>query len=129
MWAERPQTAAQLRAGAGELSQALALAQLQPGDIVIREGTPPQAAPAKAAADEINWSVLVPAAASIGSHAGLRAGVAVLDTVTGAAYSAGDTGLFGTASVVKVMIAAYLLSRTLVPACSALRSCIMASML
>jgi len=48
MWAERPQTAAQLRAGAGELSQALALAQLQPGDIVIRDGTPPQAAPAKA---------------------------------------------------------------------------------
>jgi hypothetical protein len=48
MWAERPQTAAQLRAGASELSQALALAQLQPGDIVIREGSPPQAAPAKA---------------------------------------------------------------------------------
>jgi Flagellar hook-length control protein FliK len=48
MWAERPQTAAQLRAGAGELSQALALAQLQPGDIVIRDGTPPQVAPAKA---------------------------------------------------------------------------------
>jgi hypothetical protein len=48
MWAERPQTAAQLRAGASQLSQALALAQLQPGDIVIREGSPPQAAPAKA---------------------------------------------------------------------------------
>jgi hypothetical protein len=48
MWAERPQTAAQLRAGAGELSQALALARLQPGDIVIRDGTPPQVAPAKA---------------------------------------------------------------------------------
>jgi hypothetical protein len=48
MWAERPQTAAQLRAGAGQLSQALTLAQLQPGDIVIREGSPPQAAPAKA---------------------------------------------------------------------------------
>jgi Flagellar hook-length control protein FliK len=48
MWAERPQTAAQLRAGAGQLSQALASAQLQPGDIVIRDGTPPQAAPAKA---------------------------------------------------------------------------------
>jgi hypothetical protein len=48
MWAERPQTAAQLRAGADQLSQALALAQLQPGDIVIREGSPPQAAPAKA---------------------------------------------------------------------------------
>jgi hypothetical protein len=48
MWAERPQTAAQLRAGAGQLSQALALAELQPGDIVIADGTPPQLAPAKA---------------------------------------------------------------------------------
>jgi Flagellar hook-length control protein FliK len=48
MWAERPQTAAQLRARAGQLSQALALAELQPGDIVIADGTPPQAAPAKA---------------------------------------------------------------------------------
>jgi len=48
MWAERPQTAAQLRAGASELSQALARAELTPGDIVIREGTPPQPRPAKA---------------------------------------------------------------------------------
>jgi hypothetical protein len=48
MWAERPRTAAQLRAGATELTQALALAQLKPGDIVIRDGAPPQAAPAKA---------------------------------------------------------------------------------
>jgi hypothetical protein len=48
MWAERPQTAAQLRAGATELSQALNQAELTPGDIVIREGTPPQATPAKA---------------------------------------------------------------------------------
>jgi Flagellar hook-length control protein FliK len=48
MWAERPQTAAQLRAGATELSHALSQAELKPGDIVIREGTPPQAAPAKA---------------------------------------------------------------------------------
>jgi Flagellar hook-length control protein FliK len=48
MWAERPATAAQLRAGAGELSQALSAAELQPGDIVIREGTPPQPTPAKA---------------------------------------------------------------------------------
>ena len=48
MWAERPHTAAQLRAGAGELSQALSQAELMPGDIVIREGTPPQPAPAKA---------------------------------------------------------------------------------
>jgi hypothetical protein len=48
IWAERPATAAQLRAGAGELSQALARAELQPGEIVIRDGAPPQAAPAKA---------------------------------------------------------------------------------
>jgi hypothetical protein len=48
MWAERPVTAAQLRAGAGELSQALSRADLVPGDIVIRDGMPPQAAPAKA---------------------------------------------------------------------------------
>jgi len=48
MWAERPGTAAQLRAGVGELSQALSRADLVPGDIVIRDGTPPQAAPAKA---------------------------------------------------------------------------------
>src|SRR2546421_69813 len=48
MWAERPATAAQLRAGAGELSQALSQAELRPGDIVIRDGTPPQATVARA---------------------------------------------------------------------------------
>jgi hypothetical protein len=48
MWAERSATAAQLRAGAAELSQALSRADLQPGEIVIRDGAPPQAAPAKA---------------------------------------------------------------------------------
>ena len=48
MWAERPQTAAQLRAGAAELSQALTQAELAPGDIVIRQGTPPISQPAKA---------------------------------------------------------------------------------
>jgi hypothetical protein len=48
MWAERPATAAQLRAGAGQLSQALSRAELQPGDIVIRDGTPPQPVPARA---------------------------------------------------------------------------------
>ncbi len=32
MWAERPATAAQLRAGASELSQALSRAELQPGE-------------------------------------------------------------------------------------------------
>ncbi|GLR90690.1 flagellar hook-length control protein FliK [Bradyrhizobium iriomotense] len=48
MWAERPTTAQQLRDGAGELSQALAKADLKPGDIVIRDGTPPQPQPARA---------------------------------------------------------------------------------
>jgi hypothetical protein len=48
MWAERPATAQQLRAGAAQLSQALVRAELQPGDIVIREGAPVQVAPASA---------------------------------------------------------------------------------
>jgi hypothetical protein len=48
MWAERPATAVQLRAGAGQLSQALSRAELRPGEIVIRDGTPPLAAPARA---------------------------------------------------------------------------------
>ena len=48
MWAERPATAAQMRAGAAQLSQALSKAELQPGDIVIRDGTPPQPVPARA---------------------------------------------------------------------------------
>jgi hypothetical protein len=48
MWAERPATAAQLRAGAAQLSQALSKAELQPGDIVIKDGAPPQPAPAPA---------------------------------------------------------------------------------
>jgi hypothetical protein len=48
MWAERPATAAQLRAGASELSQALSQAELTPGDIVIRHGTPPQVTPVRA---------------------------------------------------------------------------------
>jgi hypothetical protein len=48
MWAERPATATQLRAGASQLSHALSRAELQPGDIVIRDGAPLQsrAAPA-----------------------------------------------------------------------------------
>ncbi len=48
IWAERPATTAQLRAGAAQLSQALSRAELQPGDIVIRDGTPPQSAPPRA---------------------------------------------------------------------------------
>lgn len=42
MWAERPLTAEKLRAGSAELSRALARAELKPGDIVVRDGTPPQ---------------------------------------------------------------------------------------
>jgi hypothetical protein len=48
MWAERPATATQLRAGASQLSQALSRAELQPGDIVIRDGAPLQPSPAPA---------------------------------------------------------------------------------
>jgi hypothetical protein len=48
MWAERPATAQQLRAGIGELNQALTRAELKPGDITVRDGTPPQPAPARA---------------------------------------------------------------------------------
>ncbi len=48
MWAERPATATQLRAGAAQLSRALVDAELQPGDIVIRDGAPPPPAPARA---------------------------------------------------------------------------------
>jgi hypothetical protein len=48
MWAERPATAAQLRAGAAQLSQALSKADLHPGDIIVRDGAPPQSAPARA---------------------------------------------------------------------------------
>jgi hypothetical protein len=48
MWAERPATAERLRAGIGELSRAMTRAELKPGDIVVRDGTPPQPAPARA---------------------------------------------------------------------------------
>ena len=48
MWAERPATAQQLRTGIGELSQALTKAELKPGDIVVRDGTPPPPPPARA---------------------------------------------------------------------------------
>ncbi|MGY4623811.1 flagellar hook-length control protein FliK [Bradyrhizobium sp. USDA 4486] len=48
MWAERPATAQQLRAGVSELNQALVRAELKPGDILVRDGTPPQPAPARA---------------------------------------------------------------------------------
>jgi Flagellar hook-length control protein FliK len=48
MWAERPATADQLRAGVSQLNQALSRAELTPGDIVIRDGAPTPAAPAPA---------------------------------------------------------------------------------
>ena len=48
MWAERPQTAAQLRDNAPQLNRALREAELAPGDIVIGEGAPPQPAMAPA---------------------------------------------------------------------------------
>jgi Flagellar hook-length control protein FliK len=48
MWAERPATADQLRAGVAQLSQVLSRAELQPGDIVIRDGAPLQPVSAKA---------------------------------------------------------------------------------
>jgi len=48
MWAERPATASQLRAGVSQLSQALSRAELQPGDITVRDGVPVQPASAPA---------------------------------------------------------------------------------
>jgi hypothetical protein len=48
MWAERPVTAGRLRAGVAELSAALDRAELNPGDIVVRAGVPPQTAAAPA---------------------------------------------------------------------------------
>lgn len=42
MWAERSATAERLRADSAELAHALARAELKPGDIVIRDGVPPQ---------------------------------------------------------------------------------------
>lgn len=44
MWAERPVTAARLRADAPQLAYALREAALEPGDIVIGDGAPPRAA-------------------------------------------------------------------------------------
>jgi hypothetical protein len=44
MWAERPLTAARLRAEAPQLAHALREAALEPGDIVIGDGSPPRAA-------------------------------------------------------------------------------------
>jgi hypothetical protein len=48
MWAERPATAMQLRASVSQLGRALSRAELQPGDILIRQGAPTQSAAAPA---------------------------------------------------------------------------------
>ncbi|MGA2997004.1 flagellar hook-length control protein FliK [Bradyrhizobium sp.] len=48
MWAERPATASQLRAGVSQLTQALSRAELTPGEIIVRDGAPPQPAAAPA---------------------------------------------------------------------------------
>ncbi len=48
LWAERPATTAQLRAGAADLGRALARADLVSGDIVVRDGAPPAPRPAVA---------------------------------------------------------------------------------
>ena len=48
MWAERPATSDQLRAGVSQLSQALARAELQPGEIVVRDDAPRQPVAARA---------------------------------------------------------------------------------
>lgn len=42
MWAERPETAAKLRADAEQLGEALREAELVPGDILVGDGVPPQ---------------------------------------------------------------------------------------
>jgi hypothetical protein len=48
MWAERPETAAQLRASTDALGQALRQAALEPGDILVGEGVPPRPATTRA---------------------------------------------------------------------------------
>lgn len=48
MWAERPATAAQMRAESRLLGQALSRAELHPSEIVVREGAPNEPAPASA---------------------------------------------------------------------------------
>ncbi len=50
LWAEQADGAARLRAGAGQLAQALRAAELDAGDLVVRDGTPRQPAAAAAPA-------------------------------------------------------------------------------
>jgi len=42
LWAERSDTAAQLRSNAGQLAHALKEAELDPGDVTVRDGAPPR---------------------------------------------------------------------------------------
>jgi len=42
LWAERPDTSAQLRDNAGKLAEALRQAELDPGDVLVRAGSPPR---------------------------------------------------------------------------------------
>jgi hypothetical protein len=42
LWAERPETSARLRDNAGQLAEALRQAELEPGDVLVRAGTPPR---------------------------------------------------------------------------------------
>jgi hypothetical protein len=42
LWAERPDTSAQLRENAGKLADALRQAELEPGDVLVRAGPPPR---------------------------------------------------------------------------------------
>ncbi|HUI94500.1 MAG TPA: flagellar hook-length control protein FliK [Xanthobacteraceae bacterium] len=42
LWAERPDTSAQLRDNAPQLAEALRQAELEPGDVLVRAGTPPR---------------------------------------------------------------------------------------
>ena len=42
LWAERPETSAQLRDNAGRLADALREAELEPGDVLVRAGPPPR---------------------------------------------------------------------------------------
>lgn len=42
LWAERPETSARLRDSAPQLSDALRQAELEPGDVLVRAGSPPR---------------------------------------------------------------------------------------
>jgi hypothetical protein len=42
LWAERPETSAQLRDNAPKLADALRQAELEPGDVLVRSGAPPR---------------------------------------------------------------------------------------